>query len=152
MYLDGAVWALLDPLPHGPCQVEVHLLQLFCVQLLQQICVGIVCLTENRYLCYQCENKFNNKNTLLKHQESKHSGIKFSCTNCGYQTIERSRLSRHQKTKHEGVKYQWDECDADFTDRSSLRRHKRTIHEGVSVEYFCHLCNYIIFWRLNRNE
>ena len=68
------------------------------------------------YLCDQCNYQATQKNNLIRHGQSKHDGVKYSC-------------STHTKSKHMGVKYPCDQYSYEASQKGHLSRHTKSKHE-----------------------
>ena len=70
--------------------------------------------------CAECGAQFANKHNLLRHIQSKHGGIKYSCTLCEFETAHQTNLQRHIQSEHEGIKYPCNQCGQQFTQQRNL--------------------------------
>ena len=93
-----------------------------------------------QYNCNHCNYQTTNKRNLVRHQKSKHEGIRYKCNQCDYQATQKSSLITHQKSKHEGIRYKCNQCDYQATKKSSLITHQKSKHEGI--RYKCNHCDY----------
>jgi len=94
-----------------------------------------------------CDYKASRKDTLLKHIQSKHEGVKFSCDQCAFKATLKGTLLTHVKSKHEGVKYPCNQCDYEASRKSSLKNHLKSKHEGVK-----HPSNDLLKWHLTEEN
>ena len=78
---------------------------------------------KQNYNCSDCGKGFACRLSLLRHQQSKHVGVKFkySCNKCDYQATDSRSLKRHQQSKHEGVRYSCDQCEYHSTQQCHLK-------------------------------
>jgi hypothetical protein len=53
-------------------------------------------------LCYQCDYIAPTKDQFIKHQESKHAGIRYPCDMCDHQSSTKHGIISHRKRVHEG--------------------------------------------------
>ena len=82
------------------------------------------------------ENRIKpSKNTYLK---------VFKCELCSYEARRADTLLRHCQMVHEGVRYSCNECDHTSSDKGNLRKHQKIIHEGY--KYTCNYCEYKANW------
>lgn len=98
--------------------------------------------TSRPFKCDQCEDSFNQRIHLQKHQ-SKHTGVKpFKCDRCDYSTVERSHLKVHIRV-HTGEKpYKCTYCGYATAQNSTLKIHLKRHHltnEEVNI-FTCSAC------------
>lgn len=98
--------------------------------------------TSRPFKCDKCEDSFNQRIHLQKHQ-SKHTGVKpFKCDRCDYSTVERSHLKVHIRV-HTGEKpYKCTFCGYATAQNSTLKIHLKRHHltaEGTST-FTCSTC------------
>ena len=96
--------------------------------------------SEGNFNCDQCEIKFTQKRSLIRHIQSKHEGAKYACNQCDQQFARQSDLRRHTQSVHEGVKYACYQCDQQYTQQGDLKKHIQSVHEGM--KYACNQCDY----------
>ena len=102
---------------------------------------------------YVCLIKWEQKQSLKIHQQSKHEGVRYVCNQCEYSATTRGDLKRHQESLHEGVLYSCDQCKYTATERThcnhcdyeakrqdQLKAHISAKHE--EVRFSCSLCEY----------
>ena len=89
-----------------------------------------------RYECNQCGKQYTELGSLTKHIQSAHEGVKYACNQCNYQATTQGHMTRHTQSIHEGVKYECNKCQKKFTTQSNLTTHIQSVHEGVK-----HACN-----------
>ena len=95
---------------------------------------------EQILMCKECQASFKSKCGLLRHIQSKHKGVLYSCHHCGYKATQKGHLKNHQKSVHEGMKYSCNNCDYQATSKMGLLYHTRSKHYGIV--YTCQYCNY----------
>ena len=71
--------------------------------------------------CQECESVLTVKDSLIRHQKSKHEGVKYSCNQCQYKVSDKSNQIRHQKSKHEGITYTCNQCQFQATRQDHFR-------------------------------
>ena len=74
-----------------------------------------------------CDYKATQRGDLMKHTNSIHKGVSFSCDQCNYKTAQNSNLFRHIESKHEGLKFKFpcDQCDYRAKQKFNLMRHMK---------------------------
>ena len=91
--------------------------------------VKIIVLKKNQNLkCEDCDKSYTALNTLRKHVQSVHEGLKHQCEVCKYKTHSRSILVTHSKI-HDGKKYRCDICSQYYSTELSLKSHKKDQHD-----------------------
>lgn len=80
------------------------------------------------YQCNQCEYQTKGKNTLKRHIDAEHGGIKYPCQYCQYEAKAKEHLKKHVEAKHEGIKYPCSQCDLKSSQMSNLRTHMKRKH------------------------
>ena len=81
------------------------------------------------YICSDCGKGFAFRNSLQRHQKSKHEeGDIYSCNRCEYKATQPGNLKIHQQSKHEGVRYFCDQCEYQATRQEHLNVHKQSKH------------------------
>ena len=98
-----------------------------------------------RYPCNQCDQQFTLQNSLQKHIQSVHEGIKYSCNQCDYQAPIQGSLQRHIQSVHEGLKYPCSQCDYQATRQSHLQTHISAKHSDTVHK--CEYCDFQTKWR-----
>ena len=93
-----------------------------------------------KYACNQCEHQASSQGSLTNHIRIKHEGVKYVCNHCDQQLTSQGNLTLHIKSKHEGVRFECNQCDQQFTQEASLTIHIKSKHEGI--KYDCDQCNY----------
>ena len=93
-----------------------------------------------KYQCQQCDKVFKEKNSVSRHIQSVHAGVKYGCSQCNQQFTQYGGLKRHVESVHEGVTYACNQCNYKATQKGSLRGHIQSKHEGV--KYACSQCDY----------
>ena len=88
---------------------------------------------KNTFLCDLCDYFCASKQTLKRHKEVKHEGIRYPCDQCEYSTTRMSDLKKHKEAKHEGIRYPCDQCKYAAKEMSKLKRHKEAMHEDIHV-------------------
>ena len=63
---------------------------------------------ENTFPCDLCDHKCASKNTLRRHKEAKHEGIRYPCDQCKYSATQLINLKKHREAKHDGFRYPCD--------------------------------------------
>ena len=96
--------------------------------------------SEGKFQCDQCDGKFTKKDSLIRHIQNIHEGVKYACNQCEHQASSQGSLTNHIRIKHEGVKYVCNHCDQQLTSQGNLTLHIKSKHEGV--KYACNLCDY----------
>jgi len=90
--------------------------------------------------CDQCSYVAPNKERLLNHTNSCHSGIVHECAHCNKQFRRRRSYLVHIKRDHQGVRYKCENCDQEFTHKHTLVTHIRRDHEGLKLK--CDHCDH----------
>ncbi|XP_077113112.1 uncharacterized protein LOC143768306 [Ranitomeya variabilis] len=81
------------------------------------------------FSCSECEESFNQKYHLVRHQSSHKEEMPFSCSECGKCFIQQSDLVRHLRT-HTGEKpFSCSECEKSFNQKYHLVRHQSSHKE-----------------------
>ncbi|XP_067932154.1 uncharacterized protein [Watersipora subatra] len=95
--------------------------------------------TSKPFKCNNCDDSFNQKVHLKKHQ-SKHTGVKpFKCDHCNYSTVERSHLRVHIRV-HTGEKpFKCSHCEYSTAQNSTLKIHLKR-HHGGAMSLECTHC------------
>lgn len=95
--------------------------------------------TSRPFKCDQCDNAFNQRIHLKKHQ-SKHTGVKpFKCGQCDYSTVERSHLKVHIRV-HTGEKpFHCTYCEYATAQNSTLKIHLKR-HHADTAPFTCPSC------------
>ena len=89
-----------------------------------------------RYSCTQCDYQVTKKSNLQRHKQAKHEQIRrYSCDQCKYQASLQVYLRKHVKSKHEGVKYSCDKCEYQVTKKDNLQEHQQSKH--AEIRYLC---------------
>ena len=96
--------------------------------------------SDGRFNCDQCKRKFTQKNSLTRHIENIHEGLKYPCHHCDHESKSQGSLTVHIQLKHEGVRYACNQCDHQFTQQANLTTHIKSKHEGV--RYACNQCKH----------
>ena len=106
-----------------------------------------------------CERGFNNKTTLM-HHENTHLGLRpYQCQNCPSNFTRSQELWRHKLYKHSHKKpHHCNECDYTCVEKAKLQRHMR-IHTGERP-YQCTDCSFAAtdkfglarHWRVHTGE
>ena len=67
--------------------------------------------------------------------QSKHDGIKFTCSQCEIQVSTNSDLKRHEQVKHKGVIYTCDQYGYQATANFKIKEHTKSKHwSGVRLQ------------------
>ncbi|CAB0042988.1 unnamed protein product [Trichogramma brassicae] len=93
------------------------------------------------YACHNCEKKFGDRSSLIRHSKIVHEGREnYVCDKCEQKFGQKVHLIRHQKIIHEGRKdYACDKCEKKFGQKPHLLIHQKTVHEGRK-DYACDKC------------
>ena len=87
--------------------------------------------TRDIYPCDQCEYT-GSRDSLRKHKQSMHEGIRYSCDQCEY-AGSRDALRKHKKSVHEGIRFPCDQCEYAATQSGMLKTHKESNIPVISV-------------------
>ena len=90
--------------------------------------------------CKLCDYIYASKNTLKRHKEAKHEGIRYPCDQCEFSATRMGYLKEHKEAKHEGIRYPCDQCEYRSTEMGALKRHKEAKREGI--RYPCDQCEF----------
>ena len=82
----------------------------------------------NQYPCNKCDKHFTHRQTLYRHFQSAHMGLKFPCYDCEFKGTTRQNLDVHIQSVHKGIKFPCDLCDYKATQKGSLITHKKNRH------------------------
>ena len=82
----------------------------------------------DQFPCSRCDKHFKYRQSLNRHIQYVHKGIKFPCNECGYEATERPSLLRHIQNVHEGIKFPCDFCDFKASRKDKLQSHKKNKH------------------------
>ena len=80
------------------------------------------------------------QNTLKKHDEAEHQGVRHNCNQCSFETKSYSSLKTHKVT-HLEAKFKCEICDKRFSLKSSRKNHINGKHE--SETFPCDKCDYV---------
>uniref|UniRef100_A0ABD2XP93 GH18 domain-containing protein n=1 Tax=Trichogramma kaykai TaxID=54128 RepID=A0ABD2XP93_9HYME len=108
------------------------------------------------YACKNCDKKFGDPSTLIRHKRTIHEGRKdYACDKCDKNFGSKRTLLVHQKTVHEGRKdFACDKCEKKFGQKSTLLLHQKTVHENRHVKRPNHtkyVACYFQSWAIYRN-
>ena len=97
------------------------------------------------FKCEDCNKSYTALNTLRKHVQSVHEGIKHLCDTCNKSFTVLSNLKKHIKEVHENVKrvkklQKCEICEKTFPGGSYLKIHIETVHEKLR-KYQCKECD-----------
>ena len=81
---------------------------------------------DNKYIRNVMEKS---KYTETKVSSYQNENSQFSCDNCGKKFAYKQSLLRHVQAVHNGVKFQCDLCDASYSQVNNLKNHKKYNHE-----------------------
>ena len=81
---------------------------------------------DNKYVRNVMEKS---KYTETKVSSYQNENSQFSCDNCGKKFAYKQSLLRHVQAVHNGVKFQCDLCDASYSQVNNLKNHKKYNHE-----------------------
>ena len=93
-----------------------------------------------KYVCDLCDYQAKRKDTLLEHMNSKHEGVAYHCLQCDFKTAYKRCLNKHIESMHEDKKYVCVQCDYEFSRKDILHQHIKTKHEGK--RYACDQCDF----------
>ena len=82
----------------------------------------------SQFPCRECNYVAKRANTLKRHKESKHEGIRYPCLECYYAATTAGDLKKHMENKHEGIRYPCNDCDYAATRARDLKRHNKRKH------------------------
>ena len=104
-------------------------------------------------LCSKCNDKFENRETLINHASSEHrdENKKVPCPYPGCKTaiVRPDKLKIHYKVCHEkSESYQCSYCDKHYATKKSLMKHVETAHEGNKP----HKCSFCYVKFSDKNE
>lgn len=88
-------------------------------------CVGN---NEDGFKCDQCDKRFQDRNSLKRHQIIHSEERPFKCEHCAQTFNDRSVLRRHTFTHTDRKPYQCHICQKDFVRKSSLNAHVTSQH------------------------
>ncbi|XP_075700782.1 uncharacterized protein LOC142665119 [Rhinoderma darwinii] len=95
--------------------------------------------TRELYCCSECNKKYKQKSTLVKHQKL-HTGVScYICMKCDKSFTQRCHLRRHERIHAVERPFSCPDCGKSFSDGSSLVKHQR-IHSGHKP-YKCSECD-----------
>ena len=91
-----------------------------------------------RYKCGYCNDRFDNRTSLGRHEKQKHENVLFHCEQCEYSSPRKDRLGQHIRSKHLEKNIKCDQCDF-VTDRNyNMKKHVNAIH----LVKVCNECNF----------
>jgi hypothetical protein len=61
----------------------------------------VVCETEEKHSCDQCDYITTRKGSLIIHIKSKYEGVRYGCDQCNHKATHQGSLTRHVRSKHE---------------------------------------------------
>ena len=99
----------------------------------------------NLFKCDYCDATFVKSKSKVRHQESKHMGIRYPCKHCDYQATQKAMLKIHENSVHGGMKFSCEICKKQFSHKNNLTAHKKITHEGRV--YMCSECDYTTSYR-----
>ena len=90
-----------------------------------------------KYMCDTCGTHFASNKNLVRHIQSKHEGVQYSCKICEYRTNRRYELYKHVGRKHKEYNYEIDDnivhvcnqCEYQANQKDDLKHHKQVNHE-----------------------
>ena len=85
---------------------------------------------EGVFECNQCDSQLARIDSLERHIQSKHNGVKHPCHQCDKKFSDVSHLRRHIQSKHEGVRYACNQCSYEATQKVHLLKHIQSKHES----------------------
>jgi len=93
---------------------------------------------DQHYQCIQCNYVGKFANSLKKHINSVHVGVKHPCDECDKVFANAGGLYKHKNAVHRKVSHQCKLCDYQYSRSSTLKQHVDSVHKGV--RYFCDKC------------
>ena len=86
--------------------------------------------------------KLSSKQSLIKHIEVIHEGIKaFKCDLCDSDFSRDQNLQTHIASVHDQIKHYCPTCNTGFMQVRYLQRHIKTVHDKVKP-FVCDICNF----------
>lgn len=64
----------------------------------------------------------------------------YKCTLCDFKSKVHQSVTRHKQGEHDGIRYKCTECDYVTKQQGSIDIHKKAVHEGIT--FSCHVCNF----------
>jgi hypothetical protein len=95
---------------------------------------------EMDFNCKECGHKLHTRQGLNFHMNSKHLGVRFSCTEegCEFQASQKQGVKEHVESVHLGKRYDCDQCDLKAVSKMLLRAHKVRKHRIHTPMLVCH--------------
>ena len=93
-----------------------------------------------KFSCHKCNKKYTTKFNLKEHERKVHQGKLYHCKNINCQQIfeDKNSLSTHVLNVHDNKEFQCEICGKDFIRKSTLKEHKANVHEGQ--KFTCDKC------------
>ena len=87
-----------------------------------------------KHKCKVCSYSASEKNTLKRHTDSVHHGVKpFECDMCCYSASDRASVRIHKETVHKGLKpFKCDMCTYSAGRKDTLKRHVSKLHKKLT--------------------
>ena len=88
----------------------------------------------NSTKCPNCDKVFAERNSIKRHIDSVHAGVKHKCNQCSFEATLQQSLKRHIKSVHEGFRYQCSYCSLSTVQPHDLKRHIREKHSEYTQQ------------------
>ena len=75
--------------------------------------------------CDECSYIAPNKQSLIRHKDIIHEGVRYGCDNCSYQGSTKDNLKLHKQSKHDGIMYTCDNCSYKASYKSNVEKHNK---------------------------
>ena len=88
--------------------------------------------------CKVCKVAFQDKNELLRHEQTHRQNIVYGCKKCANYFEEKDELTEHEKTHSEDLHSNVENCEKSCKDQSKLNNHEGVHSQNIS--YMCDKC------------
>ena len=92
-----------------------------------------------KFSCDQCEYESVRRNSIKRHTDAVHLGIKFQCNECQIEYSSDDQIKAHINSVHNGEFYECDQCNKKFEQPRTLHLHVKFSHEGRKTK--CNECD-----------
>jgi len=109
-----------------------------------------------QHQCDKCTQSFNNYQGLYRHRKTVHESARLKCHLCEFKTVLKNSLKKHIEAVHEGIKRpqrvtkyvrqpaQCPQCNKIMSSKNALQTHIDNVHEKsflTNPKWICQFCN-----------